>query len=312
MRDLGLVVLVDGDAAAVVGFEAGGGEVEVVDVALAADGVEQRVAGDFLLAFEVGDDGAGRGLFDALDLFAEAEGDAGVAEVVAEGLDDFAVGEFEQAVALFDQRDAHAEDGEHAGVFDADDAAADHDERAGQLGQAENLVAVDDGAAVDGHLGRAGGLGADGDDDAVGFEGGFGLRAFDADLVGIDEAGDAVDDVDAVAGELRLGDVDFGLDDGLDAEGQVGHGDLFLDAVVDAVDGAVVVAGEVEDGLAHGLGGDGAGVDADAADDGAGLDDGHALVHLGGGHGGALAGGPGADDDQVILDGAHAGVSPRV
>ena len=135
VRDLGLVVLVDGDAAAIVGLEAGGGKVEVVDVALAAHGVEQRIAGDVLLAFEVGDDGAVGQLFDALDLFAEAQGDAGVAQVVAEGLDDFAVGELEQAVALFNERDAHAEDGEHAGVFDADDAAADHDEGAGQFGQ---------------------------------------------------------------------------------------------------------------------------------------------------------------------------------
>ena len=133
--DLGLVVLVDGDAAAVVGFEAGGGKVQVVDVALAADGVEQSVAGDLLLAFEVGDHGARRRLFHALHLFAQAQGDAGVAQVVAESLDDLAVGEFEQTVALFDQRDAHAEHGEHAGVFDADHAAADHDERAGQLGR---------------------------------------------------------------------------------------------------------------------------------------------------------------------------------
>ena len=151
---------------------------------LAADGVEQRVAGDFLFAFEVGDDGAGGRLFDALDFFAEAEGDAGVAEVVAERLDDFAVGELEQAIAFFDERDADAEDGEHAGVFDADDAAADDDERARQRFQAEDLVAVDDGAAVDGHLGRAGRLGADGDDDAPGFERGFSLRAGDADVGG--------------------------------------------------------------------------------------------------------------------------------
>ncbi len=63
--DLGLEVLVDGDAAAIVGFEAGGGKVEVVDGALAADGVEQRVAGDFLLAFQVGDHGAVGQLFNA-------------------------------------------------------------------------------------------------------------------------------------------------------------------------------------------------------------------------------------------------------
>src|ERR1019366_8916242 len=90
-----------------------------------------------------------------------------------------------------------------------------------------------------------------------------------------------------------------------------GHGDLFLDPVIDAVYGAVVVAGEVEHGLAHGLGRDGAGVDADAADDGARLDDYHTLVHLGCSHGCALTGGSGANDDQVILD-THAGVSPRL
>ena len=182
----------------------------------------------------------------------------------------------------------------------------------GSSGRFENLVAVDDGAAVDGDFGRVGRLGADGDDDAVGFERVVALRALDADLIGIDEAGDAVDDVDAVARELGLGDVDLGLDDGLDAEGEVGHGDFFLDPVVHAVDRLVVVAGEVHDGFAHGFGGDGAGVDADAADDGAGLDDGDALLHLGGGHGGTLAGRPGSDDDQVVLDGAHASVSPRV
>ena len=102
--------------------------------------------------------------------FSEAHGDAGVAQVIAEGLDDFAIGEFEQAVALFDQGDADTENREHAGVFDADNAAAHDDQGLGQLGQVENLVAVHDGAAVDGHIGRIGGLGADGDDDAVGLE----------------------------------------------------------------------------------------------------------------------------------------------
>ena len=130
-----LEVLVDGDAAAVVGFKAGGGEVEVVDGALAANGVEQRVAGDFFLALQVGDDGAVGELLDAFHFFAQAHGDAGVAQVIAERFDDFLVGEFEQAGALLDERNADAEDGEHAGVFDADDAAADDDERAGQLGK---------------------------------------------------------------------------------------------------------------------------------------------------------------------------------
>ena len=130
--------------------------------------------------------------------------------------------------------------------------------------------------------------------------------------MGVNETGDAVDDFDVIAGELGLGDVDLGLDDGLDAEGEVGHGDFFLHLVVHAIEGAVVVAGEVHDGFAHGFGGDGAGIDADAADDGAGLDDGDALLHFGSGDGGALPGGSGTNNDEVILDGAHAGVSPGV
>ena len=129
VRDLGPEVLVDRDAAAGVGFDAGGGEIQLVDIALAADGVEQRVALNLLLALEIGDDGAVGHLFDALHLFVQAHGDAGVAQVVAERLDDLLVGEFEQRRPALDQRDAHAERGEHAGVLDADDAAADDDQR---------------------------------------------------------------------------------------------------------------------------------------------------------------------------------------
>ena len=123
--------------------------------------------------------------------------------------------------------------------------------------------------------------------------------------MGIDEAGDSMEDVDAVAGELRLGDIDFGLDDGLDAERQVGHGDLLLDPVVHAVKGPVVITGEMQYRLAHGFGGDGAGVDANSSNDGASLDDGHALLHFGGSYGGSLPGGAGTNDDQVVLAGAH-------
>ena len=115
--------------------------------------------------------------------------------------------------------------------------------------------------------------------------------------------------IDAVARQLRLGHVDLGSDHRLDPEGQVGHGDLLLHTVVDAVDRAVVIAGKMQNRLAHGLRGDGPGVDADAADDGAGLDHRDALLHLGCGHGRPLPRGAGAYHDQVVLDGAHASVS---
>jgi hypothetical protein len=88
-------VLVDRDAAARVGFEAGVFEVQLVHVALAADGVEQSVAGDLLLALRLAMT-VPSGSSSTLQLFAQAHGDAAVAQVVAEGLDDLLVGELEQ------------------------------------------------------------------------------------------------------------------------------------------------------------------------------------------------------------------------
>ncbi len=158
---------------------------------------------------------------------------------------------------------------------------------------------------LSGNGGRVGRLGAGGDDDDGRFEVGLAARVLDADVGGVEEAGAAVDHFDAVARQLRLGDIDFGLDHLVDAEAQVGHGDLFLDVVIDAVDALKLEAGEMQHGFAHGLAGDGAGVDAGAADDFALLDDDHAAAALGALNGGALPGGAGADHDEVVV--AHAG-----
>ena len=89
---------------------------------------------DPLLAFEIRDHAAVGQLFHALHFFVEAHGDAAVAQVIGERFDDFRIGELQQARPLFHQDDAHAERGEHAGVLDADHAAADHDQRLGISG----------------------------------------------------------------------------------------------------------------------------------------------------------------------------------
>ncbi len=124
-----------------------------------------------------------------------------------------------------------------------------------------------------GTFGGGSGLGAGGDEDARRLVDTGAPGVGDLDVGCVFEAGDTDQHLDVVARELGFGDVDLGLDHVLDAEGEVRHGDAFLHPVVHAVDGLVVVAGEVEDGLAHGLGGDGAGVDAGAADDLAHLDE---------------------------------------
>src|SRR5262249_46833667 len=86
---------------------------------------------------------------------------------------------------------------------------------------------------------------------------------------------------------------------------QVIDGDVALDAVALAEESALVAAGQVQGGLAEGLGGDGAGVDLRPADDGVALDDDDALAELGGLDGGLLPGRPGADDGNVVV--AHGG-----
>ena len=61
-----------------------------------------------------------------------------------------------------------------------------------------------------------------------------------------------------------------------------------------------IEAGEVQDGFPHGLAGDGAGIDADAADGALLFDDRDALSGLRSLDGRTLASRPGANNDQII------------
>jgi hypothetical protein len=86
-------MLVDRDAAPIVGFDSRGREVQIFNGALAADCIEECVAGDSLFALEIGDDGSVRELLDAGNFFAKTHRHAAVAEMIAQRLDDFLVGE---------------------------------------------------------------------------------------------------------------------------------------------------------------------------------------------------------------------------
>jgi hypothetical protein len=300
VRLLRAVLIVYMDASAVVSVEAGGGEIEIIDIAVTADGVKERFAGDFLFGFEIGNDQMIGSFFDAFDFLIKAKSDAAVAEVIAKGFDHFGIGEFQEARAFFDQGDTNPESGEHANVLNANDAATDDDHGLGNLGDAENLVAINDGGAIERDERRFGGLGTGGDDDVVSFEFGLAARAFDLNAMRIEEAGGAGDDVDAVAGELSLDDIDFSFDDIKGAEGKIGHADVFLHAVIGAIDALVLVARKMEDSFADGFAGDGAGVDGDATDDFEAFDERGAFAELGGLNGRALAGRAGANDDEVV------------
>ena len=107
--------------------------------------------------------------------------------------------------------------------------------------------------------------------------------------------------LDAVARKLRLRDIDLGLDHVLHAERQIRHRDLFFHPVVDAIDVLILVSREMQHRFAHGLAGDGAGVDAGAADHFALFDQRDLLAGFGALYSRPLPGGAGADDDQIVV-----------
>ena len=105
---------------------------------------------------------------------------------------------------------------------------------------------------------------------------------------------------DRVAGELVLQDIDLVVERLVQARHQVVGLDVLLDPVGAAVEAALALAGEVQHRLPQGLGRDGAGMDGDAADPAALLDDQDGIAELGGLDGGAAAGWPAADDEEVV------------
>src|SRR5271170_2215530 len=300
MRHLGAEILVDGNASARIGLDTGCRQIQLVDVSLPANGIEQRVARDTLLAFKVGYHTAARIFFHTLHFFGEAHRYAAVAQVVTKCFDDLLIGEFKQLGALLNQCDTHTERGEHAGVFHANNAAADDNQRLRKILQLEDLVAVDDGLSIDGDLGIAGRLGADTDDDLFGMEGIGAACAVDAERIGVNKTGNAGQHIHTIARQLRLGHIDLGFDDVLYAEGQIGHRDLLLHAVVHAVNRAVGVAREMQHGFAHRFAGNGAGVDTDAAYHAAHFNQPNAFPLLYRGYSSALSGGARADDEQIV------------
>ena len=153
----------------------------------------------------------------------------------------------------------------------------------------ENLVAVENGAPVHRHLRGHGGFRANGNDDKGRFVFVSAVRIFHGDMRRVQKTGLPDQHVDVVAPELRFRYIDFGLDDVIHAKGRSAIENLFLDPIVDPVNFPIMKPRQVEDRLPHRLAGDGAGVDANAAEAFALLDDGDFLARFGGLNGGALA-----------------------
>ena len=149
--------------------------------------------------------------------------------------------------------------------------------------------------------GRAG-PGAGGDHDLVRAGLAAAARAVvDLHRVRVGEAAGAGQHRDPVAGQLAAHHVHLAADHVAGAGGQVGDGDLVLDPVALPVHLPLVQAGQVQDGLAQGLGRDRARVQADAADHVLALDDRHPPLELGRGDRGLLAAGTRADHQHVVV-----------
>jgi hypothetical protein len=296
---LGAVVLVHLDPAAAVRGQPGGLQVQVRGHALAARGVHDGLGRDLLAALQEGHRAVVVGLHGGHGL-AEPERHGQVAQVVLERLDHFQVAELQHPVALLDHGDLGAQCGEHRGVLDADHPGPGYHHGPRHPLQVLDAVRVDHGPLVERHAGRPGRPGAGGDDDV--------RRAGRPDPAGavVDlqrfragEPAHAGQDRDPVAGELAADDVVFPADHVPGAGRQVRDGDVFLDPVARPVHLALVQAGQVEHGLAQGLGRDRAGVHADAADHVGPLHDAHPPVQLGSGDGRFLAARTGAYDEHI-------------
>jgi hypothetical protein len=118
--------------------------------------------------------------------------------------------------------------------------------------------------------------------------------------MGIQEPGRPLDQRHAVAGELVTDHVGLPADHVPGPALQILDRDHVLHPIALAVDRSLVVAGQVQDGLAEGLGRDGPGDDAHAAELPA-LHDRGSAPQLGRLDRGLLPGGPRSDDDQVVV-----------
>ena len=187
--------------------------------------------------------------------------------MIAERLHHFGICKFQQARTLFNQSDAHAQRSKHAGVLDADHTAAHNNQRLGYFRHAQNLIAVDNVAAVEGNECRLRGLRACADDHVRRFVVRLILRAYYVNAVRVREACNAGKHLDPIARELRPDHIDFCLDHVLRAKGQIGHRDLFLHAIIHSVDALIVEAGKVQHRFANGFAGDRPRIDGRATND---------------------------------------------
>src|SRR5215471_2781853 len=94
----------------------------------------------------------------------------------------------------------------------------------------------------------------------------------------VDEARVPLVNHHAVAAQLGFDNFDLACHDTIGTEDEIAHGDGFLHRIPATVEGALAQSAEIQDGFAKRLAGNGAGVNADAADRPLTLDDSNFLA----------------------------------
>ncbi len=219
--------------------------------------------------------------------------------MIAQRLHHFRVGKLQKAWPLLHDDYADAQRGVHAGIFNANHAASDDDDSPGNYRHAQNLVAVDDVAAVDRHLRIRGRFRPGGHHQIFSFQFAEARAVFDPQVMSIRERSRAMEQLYVVAAQLVLQHRGFVFDHAVHAKIQIAHRDVFFGVVICAVKRLVVKTGKMQNRLAHRLAGNGSGVDADAADHGLLFHHGHGFPDFRGLNGGSLPTGAGADDYEI-------------
>src|SRR4029077_8325382 len=242
------------------------------------------------------------GLFpDPDNFFLMTECDADVCHVPLQGVDNLSVDKFKQARSLVDQHDLHAYHGQDRCVLCADHAAADNDYRGRKAFERDETVGIDDRVIIEWNISRSGRHGPYCDDDHAGIMLGRHAALLNEEPVRINEAGFSMDQVDAVTRHLVLHNLNFVLDDVVGAKREIFDRDRLFQTIAGSVQVALAEPREIEDRLAEGFAGDGAGVGGDTADGCFALDDADGFAELGGLDRCFLAGGPTSYDKEIVL-----------
>src|SRR5690606_6933801 len=307
----GVAVLVDFDLAALVELHAAVVGQQALGRGPAADGHQQPVDGDGLLALLVGEGDlhllllALAGDFGLRDLGPEPDVHALLPELTRRDLRDFGIGRGQEVGQGLEDHDLGTQALPDAAQPHADHAGADHRQAPGHLGEVEGADVVDDGLAVELRERQLDRIRACGDDDVgagqldlaavvllhldhtIGVQGGEAVVGLD--LVGLEQLRDA-------AGEL-LHDRVLAADHGADVDLRI----LRRNAVLRE---HVLQVVELARGVQQRLGRDAAHPQAGAAQGGlavlaeACVDAGHAHAQLRCADRRVVAGGTGPDDDD--------------